>query len=159
MAHPPEPIPLESALTDIPALERQAAEYEAQAAKYATKAEAVRQIIAGVLTLNGDAEMVLTRRFEAHKTTFEMRPHDAHGPRGPKAVLVVMRKEPHRIWKVVELKREMLRLGWAPSPKAVEASIKRLRETGEIVPSGYGHYRLAPDEAQQLPVVEQEVAA
>jgi hypothetical protein len=120
----------------IPELERQAEELE-------RKAHAIRQIIAGVRALNGDADAILTRRsFEAHRTSFEIAPPAKGAPRGPQAVLQVMRTAPHREWKVVELKREMLRRGWAPTPKAVEASVKRLREGGEIEPTSYGHYRL-----------------
>lgn len=139
-------------LADIPDLERQAEEYEANAEKFQAKAAAIRQIIAGINALNGDARHILTRRFEAHKTLFEMRSPDDGGPRGPKAVLKVMRSDPHRVWKVVEVKREMLRRGWAPTPKAVEASIKRLRESGELLNSGYGYYKLPPaQEASEEP--------
>jgi hypothetical protein len=158
MAHPQEPLALVSALADIAGLEQQADEFDAQAASYTKKAEAVRQIIGGIKALNGSAEAVLTRRFEAHKTTFETRPFDAQGPRGPKAVLSVIREHPARRWKVVEVKREMLRRGWAPTPKAVEASIKRLRETGELVEAGYGHYKLPPQADPPQSLVE-EVAA
>jgi hypothetical protein len=48
-----------------------------------------------------------------------------------------------RLWKVIDLKREMLRRGWAPSPKAVEASVKKLRELEKIQPVRYGYYELA----------------
>lgn len=136
---------------DLDELERQAVEFEEQAALYARKAQAVRQIIGGFKTLNGAAGEVLVRSFAAHKTAFETRPLDKAGPRGPKAVLAVMGEEADRAWKVVEVKREMLRRGWATTPKAVEASIKRLRESGQLVPVGYGFYK--------LPAVEQEVAA
>lgn len=142
MTHTQEALALGAPLVDLDALERQAEEFETQAAMFTHKAQAVRQIIAGFKALNGEAEIVLTRHFEAHKTAFETRPPDENGPRGPKAVLAVMRTEPDRTWKVVDVKREMLRLGWAPSPKAVEASIKRLREAGELKPAGYGFYKL-----------------
>ena len=46
-----------------------------------------------------------------------------------------MREDPERSWKVVDLKREMLRRGWAPTPKAVEASVKRLRALDRVVSS------------------------
>ena len=130
--------PLKNSLdAQLPDLERQAEELE-------RKAHAIRQIIAGVRTLNGDATEILTRRsFEAHRTSFEIAPQDKKGPRGPKAVLKVMQDAPYREWKVIEVKREMLRRGWAPTPKAVEASIKRLREEGQIEPTTYGHYKLA----------------
>jgi hypothetical protein len=54
-----------------------------------------------------------------------------------------MGEEPKREWKVIDLKREMLRRGWAPTPKAVEASVKKLRELEQIEPVKYGYYRLA----------------
>jgi hypothetical protein len=132
---------------DLDALEQSACDYEAQAARLTQKAHALRQIIASVVTLNGDAGAVLTRRFEAHKAPFEMRPLDETGPRGPKAIMRIVSEHPERTWKVVDLKREMLRRGWAPSPKAVEASVKRLRETEALVPAGYGFYKLPAAEA------------
>jgi len=59
-----------------------------------------------------------------------------------------MAEAPHREWKVIEIKRAMLRLGLAPTPKAVEASVKRLREDGRIIPTSYGHYTLADPAAE-----------
>jgi hypothetical protein len=127
---------------NIPDLERQAEELE-------RKAHAIRQIIDGVRALNGDADTIVTQRsFESHRTVFEIAPLAKGGPRGPQAVLRVMHESPEREWKVIDLKREMLRRGWAPTPKAVEASVRRLRETCEIQPTSYGHYRLSrPDTA------------
>ena len=126
----------------LPELERQAEEFE-------LKAHAIRQIIAGYRTLNGDAAAILTRRsFEAHRTAFEIAPPAQNGLRGPRAVLHVMAEAPHRDWKVIELKRVMLRQGLAPTPKAVEASVKRLREDGRIIPTSYGHYKLADPAAE-----------
>jgi hypothetical protein len=130
--------------TDLPSLERQAVEYETEAEGLSQKAQAIRQIIAGIRALNGEAHEILTRRFDAHKVEFTISPRDENGPRGPKAVLRILREQPDRVWKVVEVKQEMLRRGWAPTPKAVEASIKRLRATGELVPVGYGFYKLPP---------------
>lgn len=144
---------------DLEALEATAREYEAEASALNSKADAIRQIIEGVLALNGTAGAVLTRRFEAHRTAFEMRPLDPTGPRGPKAVMQIVTEQPDdRVWKVVELKREMLRRGWAPTPKAVEASIKRLRDDGTLVQVSYGHYRL-PLQAEDPQASIQEVAA
>lgn len=134
---------LDESLSDVEGLEAKAAKYEQLAAEYDTKAEAIRQIIAGVRALNGDAESVLMRRsFAAHSTAFETRPLDPNGPRGREAVLRVMRERPKHVWKVVEVKREMLKRGWAPTPKAVEASIAALRDAGELEPAGYGHYKI-----------------
>jgi DNA-binding response OmpR family regulator len=124
-------------ITKIPAWERQADDYE-------RKALALRQMVAAVRALNGEAGALLSRKsFEAHRTTFEIAPPAEDGIRGPRAVLRIMAEDPRRAWKVVELKREMLRRGWAPSPKAVEASVKRLRHTGEVVATSYGWYKLA----------------
>jgi hypothetical protein len=152
-----EPLDLGAALSDLPTLEQAADEFEAKAANLMAKAQAVRQIIAGVKALNGSAESVL-RRFDAHKTTFAIAPPDEQGPRGPRAVMQIVRQEPGRRWKVVELKREMLRRGWAPSPKAVEASIKRLRERGELVDAGYGYYSLPPSADEIVPSSQEEAA-
>lgn len=155
-----QPLILPESLSDISALERQAKDFEVKAAKLTQKAAAIRQIIAGVKTLNGDAEAVLLRRsFEAHKTAFETRPLDENGPRGPKAVLTVMRERPDHVWKVVDLKRELLRRGWAPTPKAVEASVKRLRELNEIEGVGYGFYKIPPETADQPDTTTQEADA
>ena len=137
---------------DLDALEQSAREYETEAATLTNKAQALRQIIAGCIALNGDAGAVLTRRFEAHKTAFAMRPLDENGPRGPKAVMRILSERPaDHVWKVVDVKREMLSRGWAATPKAVEASIKRLREEGRLVQVAYGHYKLPPqaDERQE----------
>src|SRR5205807_8358411 len=106
-----------------PELAERLPELEQQAEEFERKAQAIRQIIAAVQALNGDAESILMHRsFESHRTSFAVAPLAADGPRGPKAVLRVVQEHPEREWKVVELKREMLRRGWAPSPKAVEAS-------------------------------------
>ncbi len=138
-----ETLILAEPLGDIQGLEKKAEEFEEQAAKLATKAAALRQIIAGVQALNGDAETVLMQRsFDAHKTAFATRSPAPNGPRGPKAVLAIMAEQPDRVWKVIDLKRVMLERGFAPSPKAVEGSVKRLRETNEIEPAGYGFYKL-----------------
>ena len=145
--------------TDLPSLERQAAEYEAEAEGLNQKAQAIRQIIAGIRALNGDAHEILTRRFEAHKVEFTIAPLDENGPRGPKAVLRVLREQPARVWKVVEVKQEMLRRGWAPTPKAVEASIKRLRETGDLESVGYGYYKLPPEQGELHSASDEEAAA
>jgi hypothetical protein len=129
---------------DLQKMERQALELEDQAANLIHKAQAIRQIIGGFQALNGSAGEVLMRSFSSHKTAFEIRPVAADAPRGPKALLAVMREQPERVWKVVELKREMLRRGWAPTPKAVEGSVKRLRANGDLIPAGYGYYKLPP---------------
>lgn len=143
---------------DLDALEATAREYEAEASALTSKADAIRQIIEGVLALNGTAGAVLTRRFEAHRTAFEMRALDPTGPRGPKAVMQIIteQNDPDHVWKVVDVKREMLRRGWAPTPKAVEASIKRLRDDGALVQVSYGHYKLPPqagDPQESIPEV------
>jgi hypothetical protein len=129
---------------DLAEMERQAQEFEDKAAQLVHKAQAIRQIIGGFQALNGSAGEVLMRSFSSHKTAFEIRPSTTNGPRGPKAVLAIMREQPERVWKVVDLKREMLRRGWAPTPKAVEGSVKRLRGSGELIPAGYGFYKLPP---------------
>lgn len=67
-----------------------------------------------------------------------------------------MRERPEHEWKVVDIKREMLRRGWAPTPKAVEASVAKLRMLGRIQPIRYGYYRLAPNAASQERPVERK---
>lgn len=136
--------------TELPELERQADELE-------RKAAALRQIVSAIRALNGDADAMLTRgSFESHRTSFEIAPYDPSGPRGPEAVVRVMGEDPARAWKVVDIKREMLRRGWAPTPKAVEASVKRLRQGGRVEAVSYGHYRLARHVGDQTGSSESE---
>jgi hypothetical protein len=123
--------------TRLPDLEREAEEYE-------RKAHALRKIIEGVKALNGDAGAILEPRFvEQNGKVFVAAARDRNGPRGTRAVLAVMSEDPERVWKVVDLKQEILKRGWAPSPKAVEGNVKRLRELGHVIPVQYGYYRLA----------------
>lgn len=122
----------------LPEMEREASEYE-------EKARALRQIVAGVRALNGQAEGIVEPKFvQQNGTVFVTRPLDENGPRGQQAVLRVMSERPGRVWKVIELKREILGRGWAPSPKSVEANLKRMREVGDVICPRYGYYKLAP---------------
>jgi hypothetical protein len=124
-------------LSRLPEMEREATEYE-------RRARALRSIIAGVRALNGHAAEVQDPVFVRQNDTFFVaQPPDKDGPRAREAVIRVMEESPAREWKVIELKREMLRRGWAPSPKAVEATISRMREAGELEPTRYGYYKLA----------------
>lgn len=121
----------------IPDFEREADELEA-------RARALRQIVASVRELNGHAaELQDARVVEQNGTVFIASALDEDGPRGREAVARVMREQPHKIWKVIELKREILRRGWAPSPKSVEANLKRMRDLEEVESPRYGYYRLA----------------
>jgi hypothetical protein len=123
----------------LPELEREADELEG-------RARALRQIVAGVRELNGHADAITDARFvEQNGKVFVASALDKDGPRGREAVARVMQEQPHKIWKVIELKREILRRGWAPTPKAVEANLKRMRELGEVESPRYGYYRLAND--------------
>jgi hypothetical protein len=120
-------------------------EMESEAAEYEKKARALRQIIAGIRALNGHAEGITEPRFiEQNGTVFVAQALDSHGPRGREAVLRVMSERPGYTWKVIELKREILGRGWSPSPKAVEANLKRIRKTGEVTCPRYGYYKLVP---------------
>ncbi len=118
-------------------------EYERQAEEHERQARALRQIIEGVRALNGHAAGITEPRFvEQNGKLFVAQAMDSSGPRGREAVRRVMADEPRRIWKVIEIKREALARGWAPTPKAVEASLKRMRELGEVECPRYGYYRL-----------------
>lgn len=124
-------------LSRLPAMEREAEEHEA-------RARAIRQFIAAVQALNGHAQDIAEPRFvEQNGTVFVAGRPDKDGPRGREAVRRAMGEQPERTWKVIELKREILGRGWAPSPKAVEANLKRMRAGGEVVCPRYGFYRLA----------------
>jgi hypothetical protein len=130
-------------ISRLPDMEREASEHEA-------KARALRQIIAGVRALNGHAEGITEPRFvEQNGTIFIAQALDPAGPRGRDAVLRVMAENPGRTWKVIDLKREILGRGWAPSPKAVEANLKRMRKTGEVICPRYGFYKLAEPSAPE----------
>ncbi len=130
-------------LDRLPHMEREAEEHE-------RKARALRQIIAGIRALNGHAYAISEPRIlQQNGKVFIAAPHDRDGPRGPQAVRSVMEEDAERVWKVVDLKREVLRRGWAPSPKAVEASVKRLHQLGEVVRVKYAYYRLAPNGANE----------
>lgn len=123
-------------ISRLPELEREAEEHEA-------RARALRQIVAGVRALNDDAAALVEPRFvEQNGTVFVASQLDPQGPRGRNAMLAIMEERPGHIWKVIELKREMLRRGWAPSPKAVEATLKRMRELGDVICPRYGYYVL-----------------
>jgi hypothetical protein len=118
-------------------MEREAAEFEA-------KARALRQIIAGVHALNGHVQDITEPKFiEQNGTIFIAQAPRPNSPRGREAVAKVMHERPDHIWKVIELKREILGRGWSPSPKAVEANLKRMRKTGEVFSPRYGYYKLA----------------
>jgi hypothetical protein len=109
----------------------------------AIEGEAIRlRVVLAALDEAGDPqprEMV----FEAHRAPLVVAPRDPDGPRGTAAVLKLMEETPRRTWKVIELKRELLARGWATTPKAVEANVKRLRLAGEIISPSYGHYCLS----------------
>jgi hypothetical protein len=115
-----------------------------EADEYEARARALRQIVAGVRALNGHAGDITAPRFvEQNGTIFVASQLDADGPRGREAVRRVLAERPDHVWKVIEIKRELLGRGWAPTPKAVEASLKRMRELDEVVCPKYGYYRLA----------------
>jgi len=125
---------------------------ESVTAELATRLPALElqadQLVRG---LTGGGVETERQTFESHRTSFEVGPPDPHGPRGPEAVLHVMHEQPGRLWKVIDLKRELLRRGWAPTPKAVEASVKRLRGAGKVELVSYGHYRLIEVEFGEMP--------
>lgn len=128
-------------LARLPAMEREAEQHEA-------RARALRQFVAAVRALNGHAADISDARFvEQNGTVFVAARLDESGPRGREAVRRVMAERPTHVWKVIELKRELLSRGWAPTPKAVEANLKRMRELGEVVCPRYGYYKLADSSA------------
>lgn len=121
---------------DPSALRARARRLEAEAQKLRALADLIEEIA-------GDAQPRPVT-FEAHREPLLVAPRDPDGPRGRAAVLAVMREAPSRTWKVIELKRVLLRRGWAATPKAVEATIKRLRVEGAVISPAYGLYRLPP---------------
>jgi hypothetical protein len=54
------------------------------------------------------------RRHRENGKVFVASALDKDGPRGREAVARVMQEQPQKIWKVIELKREILLRGWAP---------------------------------------------
>lgn len=135
-------------LSEIPEMEREAEDHE-------LRARALRQMIEAVRVLNGHAVEVSDPLFVSQNgKMFVAQPLDRFGPRGRAAVVRVMKEAPDRLWKVVELKQELLRRGWSPSPKAVEACVKRLRQTGEIESPRYGFYKLRRDDGEEPAIMD-----
>jgi hypothetical protein len=113
-------------LDRLPALEQEAEEFE-------RKARALRQIIEGVRTLNGDAAQLLGIAANGNgATTVSL-------PRGRAAVRSIVSQKPG-IWKMKEIKRAAQRGGYPISPTGIEKAVMRMAEAGEAERTGYGEY-------------------
>ena len=114
-------------------------EWEAQAEEYERKAQALRQIVAGVRALNGEAQIILG-------SPVPNAAPDIVRPRGRTAVLELLaEREPGVDWQLAEIKRILIEREWAPSEKAVEVAVKRTVSDGNVEPVGHdrsGIYRL-----------------
>lgn len=111
-------------LESLPEFERQLAEAE-------LRVRALREIVDGIHALHGDQSVLLSDP--------ETRPHG----RTREGFLRVMEEAPGRMWKLTDIRRRLLTLGMAPSSKAVDATAKRLRESGIVTQPRYGYYMLA----------------
>jgi hypothetical protein len=114
-------------LTRLPDLEREAEEFE-------RKARALRQIIEGVRTLNGEAARLLDAPATANGAT-----PAAGGLRGRALVRHIV-AERSGVWTVKEIKRVGRARGYVISDSGVEKAVMRMAETGEAERTGYGTY-------------------
>jgi hypothetical protein len=124
-------------MTKIPEWEREADEHE-------RKARALRQIIEGVRTLNGDAERLFGGMAGGNTSggmTVSRSAMIGLGPRGREAVRMIAVEQPG-VWKVKDLKDEILRRGWPDPGTGTEAALKRLAAAGEAERIGHGTYKI-----------------
>lgn len=63
------------------------------------------------------------------------------GPRGREAVRIIAAEQPG-VWKVKDIKDEILRRGWPDPGTGAEAALKRLAAAGEAERVGHGTYRI-----------------
>src|SRR5712691_11221486 len=120
-------------LAQIPSWEREAEEHE-------RKARALRQIIEGVRSLNGEAARLFS--VEAGNGAIHMRTKQYspdEGPRGREAVRLIVRERPGR-WKTSDIKEQVKRRGWPSSPTAIDTAIKRMEANGEAERKDKGVY-------------------
>ena len=117
-------------LARLPELEREAEGHE-------QKARALRQIIEGVRTLNGEA----ARLFGSANGNA---PLHVDAPRGREAVRRIVAQRPG-VWRVRDIKREVKLRGWPSSPTAIETAVKRLQEGGEAEWISKGVYQFPPN--------------
>lgn len=97
------------------------AELQSMVSLHEQKGAGLRRLVAGINAYNNsDAPAVTT----------------------PAAMLDLMREGPERLWRLVDIRRDLLARGWARSPKAVDAAAKRLLQQGLIEKAEYGVYRL-----------------
>jgi hypothetical protein len=108
-------------------------EWEAEADQHDQKARALRQLIDAVRILNGDAERLLTLSPNGDS------PPEGF-PRGREAVRRITRERPG-IWRVRDIKAEVVKRGWPSSASAIETAVKRLQIDGEAEWIKKGHYR------------------
>ena len=128
-------------------------EWEREASSHERKARALRQIIEGVRTLNGDAARLFG--IDALMAASSLSEEPAEAPRGRAAVRRIVAERPGP-WKVIEIKRQIQMRGWPYSASGVEAACRRLVADGEAERITKGVYRFgahAPD------VTDEEVLA
>lgn len=131
----------------LPELQRQAEALE-------RRAQALRQLIAGVEVLGDDLAAILGEKSANGNGGSHRLPEPAvqeDGPRGREAVKIIAAERKGTL-TAAQIKREVKRRGWPSSPKAIETAIHRLVEDGVAVRIRKGVYRF-PD------LVKQEVRA
>ncbi len=124
-------------LSQIPKWEQEAEDHE-------RKARALRQIIEGVRSLNGDASRLFNvdaANGSGRKRTNQYSPDD--GPRGREAVRLIVAARPDGLWKTSEIKAEVARRGWPSSAAGIDTAIKRMEIAGEAKREDTGLYRFA----------------
>lgn len=128
-------------------------ELEQEAEVLERKAKALRQIIEGVRTLNGEAATYLVGRAAALRSN-QYEPIE--GPRGKEAVRRILTEQPGE-WRVLMIKDEIRRRGWPSSPSGVEKAVMRMADDGEIVRLRQGVYKLVStngDDPEATPTQE-----
>jgi hypothetical protein len=126
-------------------------EREAQALE--RKAHALRQIIDGVKTLNGSATQLLLARAvtppPAQSPIFVPgsvladTPVGSTHPRGREAVRMIV-GDLHGPWPASHVKKEFERRGWSSSWKAIDTTLQRMTQDGEIIRVRKGVYTNGP---------------
>jgi hypothetical protein len=117
-------------------------EWEREAQEHERKARALRQIIEGVRALNGDAARLFGVQVATQRaSSTPVVPADV--PRGRAAVRRIAAERPG-VWKVSEMKAEIIARGWGDPGTGTEAAMKRLAASGEAEKIGHGTYRFGP---------------
>jgi hypothetical protein len=135
---------LEALISQLPALEAEAAECRRQEQEAAARAEHLERIIEGIRGLTSTRA---DQRFSLFEAEAPMAENDGASLRGIAAVRRVMLEHPDRVWKARDVHTQLEQRGWV-SPDAqhplrgTEAAINRLWKRGELDKVRTGRYRV-----------------